>query len=509
MKRLILILGDQLSSNLSSLSYADASSDHIAMAELGDELAYTTHHVKKVALIFSAMRHFFTELQSQGWQGFYQEYSSESEVQSFAQWVLLLHERHNYDEVVVTCPSEYRVQQHFDNLAEKLDIPLTVLPDTRYMSSPEYFKKWAAGRKTLRMEYFYREMRKQTGLLMEAGKPVGGQWNFDKDNRKRFDGRSQPLQPLRHKPDEVTQAVIDFLQQAEISSIGELEPFWFAVTHAQAEQSLEHFLDFSLPAFGDYQDAMTEQSDFVFHSVISMYINIGLLDARAVCERAEQCYVQGHAPLNAVEGFIRQIIGWREFVRGFYWLSMPAYSQHNVLNADRPLPAYFWSAKTDMRCMQKAIGSSLEHAYAHHIQRLMVTGNFCLIAGIDPAQVSDWYLGIYADAFEWVELPNTLGMALHADGGLFASKPYAASGKYIQKMSDHCGECCYNVKTAENEDSCPFNSLYWHFMDRHSDRFEAHPRMAMIYRSFTRMNPTKQEAILQRGNYILQKIEQL
>lgn len=509
MKKLILILGDQLSHSLSSLSYADSQHDHIAMAELGDELAYTTHHVKKVALIFSAMRHFFAELQSQGWQGFYHQYSTESEVLSFGHWVLLLHSRHHYDEIVVTCPSEYRVLKHFEDLSGQLDIPLKVLADTRFISTPEYFKHWAGERKTLRMEYFYREMRKQTGLLMEEDKPLGGQWNFDKENRKRFDGRSQPLPPLRHEPDEVTQCVIDLLKQGEVATLGELEPFWFAVNHEQAEQSLEHFLDFSLPAFGDYQDAMTEQSDFVFHSVISMYINIGLLDARYVCERAEQCYVQGHAPLNAVEGFIRQIIGWREFVRGFYWLSMPNYSQHNVLNADRPLPAYFWSGKTKMRCMQKAIGSSLEHAYAHHIQRLMVTGNFCLIAGVDPAQVCDWYLGVYADAFEWVELPNTLGMALHGDGGMFASKPYAASGKYIQKMSDHCAGCSYNVKTAEQEDSCPFNSLYWHFMHRHRERFAEHPRMAMIYRSFGRMQPAKQEAILLRGDQLLQKLEQL
>lgn len=509
MKRLILILGDQLNHSLSSIVYGNKRIDHVAMAELGDELTYTKHHRKKVVLIFSAMRHFFAELQDAGWKGFYQYFNPESEIKSFAQWVMYLHVHNHYDEVVVTYPGEYRVKEQLDGLASQLDVPLVLLPDDRFICSPEEFHQWADDRKTLRMEYFYRDMRRKTGLLMEEGEPVGGQWNFDKDNRKRFDGHSHPLPPLRHEPDDITKQVLELLDDPEIPAIGELNPFWFAVTHDQAEQSLEHFLEFSLPAFGDFQDAMSEHHDFLFHSVISMYINIGLLDTLYVCERAEQCYVQGHAPLNAVEGFIRQLIGWREFVRGFYWYAMPEYPHKNALHADNPLPEYFWTGKTKMRCMEKAIGSSLEHAYAHHIQRLMVTGNFALIAGLDPVEVCDWYLGIYADAFEWVELPNTLGMALHGDGGMFASKPYAASGKYIQKMSDHCASCPYNVKTAEQEDSCPFNALYWHFMYRHRERFQQHPRMGMIYRSFTRMDVVKQEAILQRGDQLLKRLNEL
>ena len=345
------------------------------------------------------------------------------------------------------------------------------------------------------MEPFYREMRRKTGLLMEDGKPVGGRWNFDRDNRKPLPARIEPPEPPRFEPDAITREVLDLVAGRFPGHFGRLEPFRWAVTRADALLALGHFIEHRLDRYGDYQDAMREGSDFLFHSVLSPYLNAGLLTAEEVAGAAERAYREGAAPLNAVEGFIRQIIGWREYVRGVYWLRMPGYAASNELEASRPLPWFYWSGETEMNCLAEAIRGTAEHAWTHHIQRLMVTGNFALIAGLAPAEVEEWYLVVYADAYEWVELPNVHGMILFADGGLLGSKPYAASGAYIDRMSDYCRGCRYDVRARSGPEACPFNYLYWDFMIRNEARLRGNRRLDMPYRTLDRMDPARKAGI--------------
>ena len=321
----------------------------------------------------------------------------------------------------------------------QFSFPVDILPDDRFLCSQAAFKTWAASRKQLRMEYFYRDMRRQTGLLMDGDQPVGGQWNFDADNRKAAEIDLFMPRPMASPPDAITQEVLELVETRFGNHFGDLLPFWFAVTRADAEAAFATFVDQALPRFGDYQDAMLAGEPFLYHSVIAQYLNCGLLDPLRVCREVEKAYRAGKAPLNAAEGFIRQIIGWREYVRGIYWLKMPGYERSNFFGHTRPLPDFYWTAETGMACVKAAVSQTREHAYAHHIQRLMVTGNFAMLAGVDPHALHEWYLSVYADAYEWVELPNTVGMSQFADGGLLASKPYAASGAYINRMSNYCG----------------------------------------------------------------------
>ena len=357
------------------------------------------------------------------------------------------------------------------------------------------------------MEYFYRAMRRKTGLLLDGDAPVGGQWNFDHDNRKVAKADLFIPQPLRFSPTEETQAVLELVSDRFADHFGDLEPFWFPITRKDAEAAAAHFLRIVLPHFGDYQDAMLRGQNFLYHSVLSPLINVGLLDPLDLCRRAESAFRAGHAPLNSVEGFIRQIIGWREYMRGIYWLSGPNYLLSNALGATRALPAFYWTAETDMACMAAAIGQTREEAYAHHIQRLMVTGNFALLAGLDPHAVHEWYLAVYADAFEWVEAPNTIGMSQFADGGLVASKPYAASGAYINRMSDYCAGCRYDVKEKASATACPFNALYWDFIARHHDQFLRNPRMAQIVRTYEKMTPEFRNALRERATLFLDHLD--
>ena len=387
---------------------------------------------------------------------------------------------------------------------------MEIRPDTRFVCNIDEFARWAEGRKQLRMEFFYREMRKKTGLLMTSeGQPEGGQWNFDTDNRKKWAGKPPAPAPFREEPDAITTEVIKLVNEYFSEHFGTTENFHYAVTAEQAQGALAHFIDFALPCFGDYQDAMSDNEDWLFHSILSPYLNTGLLDPMEVCEEAVRAWHAGRAPLNAVEGFVRQIIGWREFVRGIYWLLMPGYDRENRLGNSRELPWFYWTGDTKMRCMHKAIDATARNAYAHHIQRLMVTGNFALLAGVKPEAICDWYLAVYIDAFDWVELPNTLGMVMHADGGYLGSKPYAASGKYIQRMSDHCQNCHYRVQDATGDRACPFNSLYWHFIDRHREDFANNPRMTMMYRNWDKQKPERREALRARADWVLANIETL
>ena len=484
---LVLILGDQLSLTLPSLRRADKARDVILMVEVMAEATYARHHKKKLVFCFSAMRHFAERLRQEKWRVDYVTLTDPENTQSLKGEVARACARHGISHVMMTEPGEWRLRQELA-LVEMLE-------DTRFLCSHAAFRQWTQGRREWRMEFFYRDMRRQTGLLMEGDAPEGGQWNFDAENRKPAKSGTRFAPPPRFEPDAITQDCLRMVMAVASDNFGAIDPFWFAVTAEQAEAARDHFLAQALPRFGETQDAMLADEPFLNHAVLSVYINAGLLDPLDVCRRAEAEYRAGRAPLAAVEGFIRQIIGWREYVRGVYWMTAPDYVNRNALGATRPIPDFYWSGETDMNCLAHVVRETRDNAYAHHIQRLMVTGNFALLAGIDPVQVHEWYLAVYADAYEWVELPNTLGMALHADGGLLASKPYAASGNYINRMSDYCATCRYDVKQRTGENACPFNFLYWDFIARHKERFRRNPRMANICRGHDRFDSAEQKRI--------------
>jgi deoxyribodipyrimidine photolyase-related protein len=492
---LILILGDQLSPAMSSLAGADPKSAVVLMAEVAAEADYVGHHQKKLAFVFSAMRHFASELHGLGWTVDYVRLDDPDNSGTLVGEAARAIARHGAQSLTVTEAGEWRLAVDMADWDARLPVPVEVCADNRFLASHAEFAAWAQGRKSLRMEYFYREMRRKTGLLMDGDEPAGGQWNFDHDNRKPAARDLLMPQPLWFAPDAVTDEVLTLVERNFAANFGTLRPFHFAVTRADAEAAFAHFLRHQLPRFGDYQDAMLRDEKFLYHSVISPYLNIGLLDPLRVCRAVEAEYRAGRAPLNAAEGFIRQIVGWREYVRGIYWREGPDYAHRNALAAHRPLPSFYWSGETAMACMRACIEQTRDEAYAHHIQRLMVTGTFALIAGIDPYALHQWYLSVYADAYEWVELPNTLGMSQYGDGGLLASKPYAASGAYIDRMSDYCGSCGYSVKAKAGESACPFNYLYWDFIGRHADRFARNPRMAQMVRTWARFTPERQAEV--------------
>ena len=499
------VLGDQLSRSLSSLSDANPDHDLIVMAEPRCEARYVAHHRQKIVLILSAMRHFATELREQGFTVEYFDYIHHR-TDSFTDALQLAVAKHDISSVIITEPGEWRVLREVDRWPQEANVSLTIRPDDRFFAPLSAFADFAEGRKELRMEYFYRGLRRDTGILMEPdGNPVGGQWNFDHDNRKRLPDDVTPPAPKSFSPNDLTQKLLATVTDDFPDAIGTVDTFGWAVTRQDAQEALDHFITHRLPKFGDYQDAMTVKSPTVYHSLISPYINVGLLLPDEVCRAAEQAYYDGMAPLNAVEGFIRQILGWREYVRGLYWFMGPDYGKDNYFKAERPLPDFFWTGDVPMNCLHQAIGETLENAYGHHIQRLMVIGNFALLTGLDPKEVCDWYLGVYIDAFEWVELPNTFGMALYADGGVMASKPYAASGKYIDRMSDYCAECQFSPRKNTGPDACPFNALYWHFLDRNADKLGKNPRLGMPYRNWARMkDDTKRDLITQADMFLRQ-----
>jgi deoxyribodipyrimidine photolyase-related protein len=491
---LVVVFGDQLSTKTSSLRQCDKANTMILMVEVSQEATYIPHHKKKIAFIFSAMRHFAEELRSDGWRVDYVELEDATNTGNFDGEIRRAIERHNCSQLVITEPSEWRVLQTVKTLAAEISQPTNILPDDRFIASHDDFSQWAEGRKQLRMEYFYRAMRRKTGLLMEGEEPAGGRWNFDADNRNPAEPDLFMPSPCKFEPDTITRDVLELVDRHFGDHFGDLDPFWFGVTRQQANIALDHFVAHALAHFGDYQDAMLEGEDFLYHSVLSHYINIGLLDPMDVCRRVVVEYEAGRVPINAAEGFIRQIIGWREYVRGIYWLHMPDYVTRNYLEARRNLPAFYWTGETELACLRAAIGQTKRQAYAHHIQRLMLTGNFALLAGVDPHQVHEWYLAVYADAYEWVELPNTLGMSQFGDGGLLGSKPYASSGNYINKMSNHCTNCRFDVKKKTGEGACPFNALYWDFLARNESRLGSNPRLGQIYGNWRRMGPDKQDA---------------
>ena len=508
-RRLILVLGDQLSPSMSSLRGADPTSDVVLMCEVTEECTYAPHHKKKIAFILSAMRHFAEEMREAGWSVDYVTLTDIANTGSILGELDRAVTRWTPRQVVVTEPGEWRLFSNLDAWRAPSGCAFDMREDDRFMCSHARFRDWRRGRKTLRMEHFYRTMRRETGILIKGGKPAGGTWNFDAENRKPADrGLTIPCR-RSFTPDPTTSEVLDLVEEQFPDAFGDLRPFDFAVTRADAERALAEFIEQFLPEIGDYQDAMLMGEPRLYHSVLSGYINVGLLDPREVCRAAETAYESGAAPVNAVEGFIRQILGWREYVRGIYWQEMPDYAETNYFEADRPLPDFYWSGETGMRCMHEAIGQTKTMAYAHHIQRLMITGTFAMLAGVAPKEVHEWYLGVYFDAFEWVELPNVLGMSQFADGGLLASKPYAASGAYINRMSDYCPDCCYNVRERTGDNACPFNSLYWHFLHRNRSRLERNARLGPVYRTWDRMDDKQRTALLDRARLHLANIQGL
>ena len=490
-----LVLGDQLSEGLSSLSDLELQADVVLMAEVIEEVTYVKHHKRKVAFLFSAMRHFAETLRAGGVTVDYVRLDDPENSGSFSGEVARAASRHQVDRLVVTEPGEHRVLQAMRDWQSELGIPVEIRGDDRFLCPPEIFADWAEGRKQLRMDFFYREMRRRHDVLMENGEPVGGKWNYDADNREPPDLSLVVPKPLNFLTDQITSDVLALVEERCADHFGDLADFGFAVTRAQALEVLDHFIVERLPLFGTYQDAMIEDEPWMYHSHIGFYLNAGLILPIEAVRAAEAAWATGHAPLNAVEGFIRQILGWREFIRGIYWLKMPDYASMNFLEASRDLPSFYWTGATEMNCMRQSIDQTRRYAYAHHIQRLMVLGNFALLAGLDPRQVNEWYLVVYADAYEWVELPNVSGMVLFADGGYLASKPYAAGGAYINRMSNYCANCSYKVAKKTGDGACPFNYLYWDFLIRNRERLGGNARLGMMYKSLDRMAPDRVETI--------------
>ena len=503
---LCIILGDQLSHNISSLSNFKKSQDEVLMMEVTNEATYVNHHKKKLILVFSAMRHFAKELRNKGFSITYSEISKSQD--NFTKELLYQCKKIKPKRIVITHPGEYRVLKEIKKWEKILNTPVTILEDNRFFCTIPEFKNWTEGKKELRMELFYQMMRKKHHILIDNdGKPKGGKWNYDIKNRKSLPKNHPNIpKPLQHKPDEITKQVISEVKKRFSNYFGDLQPFWFAVTHEDAKKSLNDFIENRLEMFGPYEDAMTQEESFLYHSVLSMYLNIGLLEPKQVIYKVLE---KKRIKVESIEGFVRQILGWREYVRGVYWHNMPKYSKMNYFDAKNKLPKFYWTGDTKMNCMKKSIEQTVKEAYAHHIQRLMITGNFALIAGIKPDDVCEWYLSVYADAYEWVELPNTHGMTLYADGGMLGSKPYAASGNYINKMSDYCKNCKYNVKKKEGEDACPFNYLYWDFFLRNQKKLEKNPRLWTAFSNIKKMSQNKKNQIHNDSKKFLNNISEM
>ncbi|MGB5306053.1 MAG: cryptochrome/photolyase family protein [Gammaproteobacteria bacterium] len=503
LRRLVLVLGDQLDPRHALLDSLDPARDGVFMAEVREEATHVWSHKARIVLFLSAMRHFRADLEARGIRVHYLELDSHAHATLGAALAAVL-EAHVPQQVTLLQAGDARVQAAIEATVRKADLPLDVVADPHFLVDATTFGDWLGQRKQPRMEHFYRAMRKQTGILMENGEPLGGKWNFDAANRAAF-GRQGPGRlppPPAFSPDRITRAVIKLVNAAFPDHPGELDTFDWPVTPAEANIALKDFIRHRLALFGNYQDAMWTEEPFLYHSLLSSSLNLKLLDPRVVLKAAAAALQEDRAPLSGVEGFVRQILGWREYVHGIYWARMPEYAELNALDAGHDLPAFFWTGDTDMACLHDALGQTLRYGYAHHIQRLMVTGLFCLLLGVRPQAVHAWYLAVYVDAIEWVELPNTLGMSQYADGGYLASKPYVATGKYINRMSNYCKDCRYNPEQASGETACPYTTLYWDFLARHRKRFARHPRTALQWRNLERIEPKKLRNIRRQADHL-------
>ena len=483
-RALILVLGDQLDLDAAAFDGMDPSQDAVWMAEVAEESTHVWSLKPRIAVFLSGMRHFAAALRERGWPLHYTALDAPSNAGTLADELTAAIRRLKPDRLVMTAPGDWRVWKALSAVARDTGLPLDCRPDRHFYLTVQDFAAYVRGLdgQALRMEYFYRTMRKQHGVLMDGTGPVGGQWNFDKDNRRAF-GRAGPGMlpaPVRFEPDAITHEVLALVQRRFGTHAGELDDFAWPLTREQARIALDDFIAHRLAAFGPFQDAMWPGEPWLYHSQLSAALNLKLISPREVVDAAEQAYREGRVPLASAEGFIRQILGWREYVRGIYWTQMPGYLQRNELGADAALPDWYWTAQTDFACLRDALSQTLRHGYAHHIQRLMVTGLFALIYGVHPKAIHEWYLAVYVDAVEWVELPNTLGMSQFADGGLMASKPYIATGRYIERMGGPCRGCRYDPGHASGDRACPFTTLYWDFVMRHAQRLSHEPRLAHL-----------------------------
>ncbi|MFN5700941.1 MAG: cryptochrome/photolyase family protein [Betaproteobacteria bacterium] len=497
LRHLLVVLGDQLDLQASCFDGADAQHDAVWMAEVAEESTHVWSSKPRIALFLAAMRHHAQALRGAGWRVDYRHLDDPGNLGSLGAELRAAIARLKPQGLVMTAPGDWRVLEAIKAVAAECQLPLDIREDRHFFSTVRDFAAHAKGRKQLRLEYWYRELRVRHQVLMDGEQPVGGQWNFDADNREAFGKEGPPPipAPARFEPNETTRGVLQLVAERFAAHPGSLDSFAWPVTREQALQSLERFIRERLPHFGRWQDAMWTGEVWLFHSHLAAALNLKLLTAREVVQAAEAAYRRGEADLASTEGFIRQILGWREYVRGVYWLHMPQYLQRNALGATRALPAFFWNAQTDMACLRDALELTLQHGYAHHIQRLMVTGLYALLLGVDPQQVHGWYLSVYVDAVEWVELPNTLGMSQYADGGVMASKPYVASGKYLQRMGNHCKGCRYDPAQATGDRACPYTTLYWDFLLRHEQALAKNPRMVMQVKNLKRLDEGKRAAI--------------
>ncbi|MBX9854277.1 MAG: cryptochrome/photolyase family protein [Gemmatimonadaceae bacterium] len=506
-RHLVPVLGDQLDLNASALDDFDASQDVIWMAEVMEESTHVWSGKPRTAVFLSAMRHFAAAQRALGRRVHYVALDDPDNTQSLSGELARAVQAFAPQRLVMTEAGDWRVQQALVQAAQSVGVELEQRSDRHFYASVDEFRAHAKGRKQLRLEYWYRELRQRHAVLLTAdGKPEGGQWNFDAENRGSF-GKQGPVDlpaPQRFAPDHITREVLTLVNARLASHPGSLEAFDWPVTPEDAQLALQDFVQHRLPQFGTYQDAMWTSEPWLYHSRLSAAMNLKLLDPRHVVQATERAYREGHVPLAAAEGFIRQILGWREYVRGIYWLEMPSYLNRNALDAREPLPSFYWSGDTEMRCLQQAIGQTLDLGYAHHIQRLMVTGLYALLLGVNPVAVHEWYLAVYVDAVEWVELPNTLGMSQYADGGIMASKPYAATGKYIQRMSNYCAGCRFDPAKSSGEDACPFTTLYWDFLLRHEPLLARNQRMALQVKNLARLDAASRAAITDRATQIRQ-----
>jgi deoxyribodipyrimidine photolyase-related protein len=505
LRSLIVVLGDQLDLDAAAFDGFDAGLDAVWMAEVAEESTHVWSSKPRTVMFLAAMRHFALALQAANRPLHYVRLDAADNQGSLGLQLQADVQRLRPAQLVMTAPGDWRVLQTIKAVAVDTGRRLDIRENRHFFCSVREFAAHAKGRKSLRMEYFYREQRKRHRVLMpddgQSDEPVGGQWNFDADNREAFGAGGPSAVPPRttFEPDAVTREVIALVNTRFAQHPGRLDSFAWPVTRAQALQSLQAFIKERLPLFGRYQDAMWPGDPWLYHAHLSAALNLMLLNPREVVAAAEAAYRGGHAPLASVEGFIRQILGWREYVRGIYWTLMPGYAERNALDARENLPAWYWTGATDMACLRDALAQTLTHGYANHIQRLMVTGLFALMLGVQPQQVHAWYLAVYVDAVEWVELPNTLGMSQYADGGVMGSKPYIATGKYVQRMSPHCKGCRYDPAQRSGENACPFTTLYWDFLMRHEATLAKNPRMALQVKNLARLTDAQKHAVGERA----------
>ncbi len=503
-------MGDQLNSGHSWFKTVDPHVTYLMM-EIREETDYTRHHIQKIIAFFLAMRQFAQELMEQGHRLIYFEIDDPENEQTVQGNLMKILHREPYDQFEYLLPDEYRVDQKLQKLARNLDVPSRTADTEHFLTTRSEVSDFFRGKKQMLMETFYRHMRRKHDILMNGQSPLGGQWNYDADNQKKIPAKQVPMEPLLFTRN--VRSVLDQVYRAGVKTIGSVNEneFIWPISRGESMDLLNYFLENALRHFGRYQDAMTPESWSIYHSRLSFALNVKLLHPMEVIHAAVNHWHQHQKTISLaqVEGFVRQILGWREFMRGVYWANMPAYESLNFFNHKKNLPEWYWTGETRLHCLSHAIRQSLQYAYAHHIQRLMVTGNFALLAGIDPDQLDEWYLGIYIDAIQWAEITNTRGMSQFADGGMVATKPYVSSANYIDKMGHYCQSCHYDPKKKTGRGACPFNSLYWHFHDRHKKKLEKNPRIGMTYRTWDRMDKDKKDALIQQAEHYLSHINSL